>query len=229
MASQMTTDEDEIKHLTKESVLYFISQHAKNSTIKRSDFVKCILSDANRRTQNEVIKQTKDTLKKVYGLELIELNENVKYYMLVNDLEYNYNIPLNWPENEKNQQMLLLPILTVIFMNGGTISEMELWSFLKKLHIISDTSHVHEKFGNIDRILKKDFINQRYLVYEPIKNVNRQDNEEYIYEFRWGKRAEHEVSKEKILQHVSEIFECEITHFADQYAQINKENSSLHG
>lgn len=61
----MTTDEDEIKHLTKESVLYFISQHAKNSTIKRSDFVKCILSDANRRTQNEVIKQTKDTLKKV--------------------------------------------------------------------------------------------------------------------------------------------------------------------
>lgn len=43
--------------------------------------------------------------------------------MLVNDLEYNYNIPLNWPENEKNQQMLLLPILTVIFMNGGTISE----------------------------------------------------------------------------------------------------------
>lgn len=44
----------------------------------------------------------------------------------------------------------------------------ELWSFLKKLHIISDTSHVHEKFGNIDRILKK----VNFLFESFILNIN---------------------------------------------------------
>lgn len=63
--SQVPLNPDEVTRYVQESVLYFLSQHSKNSTIKRLDYAKAILTDTGRRMQNEVIKQTKKVLKLV--------------------------------------------------------------------------------------------------------------------------------------------------------------------
>ncbi|KAK7602186.1 hypothetical protein V9T40_009627 [Parthenolecanium corni] len=220
--SQVPLNPDEVTRYVQESVLYFLSQHSKNSTIKRLDYAKAILTDTGRRMQNEVIKQTKKVLKLIYGLAVIEIDENVKQYLLVNEIEHNPLVPPNWSESQKNEQALLLPVLAVIFMNGGSIPEGELWTFLLELKIISPSSRVHDKFGDIDRLLKKDLVAQRYLIYEPVRQVVDDDRDK-LYEFRWGIRAHSEVSNEKILRHVSEVLGREITDFAEQYAQVSSQ------
>lgn len=145
MASQLPLNQDEVDRYVQESVLYFLSQHSKNSTIKRADYAKAILTDTGRKMQNEVIKQTKKVLKmvcllehlfaksvillilvcyaQVYGLGVREIDESVKQYLLVNEVEHHPEVPLNWSESQKNEQALLLPVLSVIFMNGGSIPE----------------------------------------------------------------------------------------------------------
>ncbi len=65
MSSQALLDEREVVRKTTEAVSYFLTEHCKNATIKRSDLGKRVLGEANRRTQNEVIKRTKELLKKV--------------------------------------------------------------------------------------------------------------------------------------------------------------------
>lgn len=59
----------------------------------------------------------------VYGLGVQEIDENVKQYMLVNEVEHMPEFPLVWSESQKNEQTLLLPVLAIIFMNGGSIPE----------------------------------------------------------------------------------------------------------
>ncbi len=67
---------------------------------------------------------------------MVELDESSgKQYMLVNEIEYKPNVNLNWREEEKKHQTLLLPILSVIFMNGGAITEGKL-HFDHKLSIL---------------------------------------------------------------------------------------------
>lgn len=65
MSSQAPLNEEEVDRFTEESVLYFLSQHSKNATIRRPDYVKTVLTDTNRRMQNEVLKRTRSTLKRV--------------------------------------------------------------------------------------------------------------------------------------------------------------------
>lgn len=50
----------------------------------------------------------------------------------------------------------------------------------------------------------QDLVAQRYLIYEPVRQVVDDDRDK-LYEFRWGIRAHSEVSNEKILRHVSEV------------------------
>lgn len=43
--------------------------------------------------------------------------------MLINAVPWSEEVPLQWDLEERKRQTLLLPVLSVIFMSGGSITE----------------------------------------------------------------------------------------------------------
>lgn len=215
--TQLASDED-VERYVQECTLFFLHKQYGNVPVKRQEVVREILNDASRKTVNEVLKQTKQRLKEVHGFNLLETDDHAKSFILINEVPWNEEVQLRWNSEELRKQILLLPILSVIFMSGGSITEGKLMAFLRKLQIISLDSNTSSFFGDVEHILKKDFVNQRYLVFE--ESQNTQDNVDKVYEVKWGFRAKKEISKRKILEHVCQIYGCEVTTFAEQYAEV---------
>ncbi|MEQ2206635.1 hypothetical protein XENOCAPTIV_000900 [Xenoophorus captivus] len=80
---------------------------------------------------------------------------------------------------------LLFVILSVIFMKGGVVRESE---------------QKHEEFGDVRKTITDEFVRQRYLEYIRIPHT-----EPVEYEFRWGQRADVEVSKAQILVFMGQV------------------------
>lgn len=63
--TQMDVDDQDFDRLVQECSLYLLNKHTSNGPIKRTDIVKTLLYDVNRKTQNEAIKKAREVLKRV--------------------------------------------------------------------------------------------------------------------------------------------------------------------
>lgn len=64
----------------------------------------------------------------IYGVHLVELDEGVKHLMVVNAIESG-DPPINWKDDDRKHQAILLPILAFVFMNGGAAGESKYMKF----------------------------------------------------------------------------------------------------
>lgn len=53
----------------------------------------------------------------------METDDHAKSFILINEVPWSEEVQLRWNSEELRKQILLLPILSVIFMSGGSISE----------------------------------------------------------------------------------------------------------
>lgn len=58
-------EETEIERCAEQCVLYILSQHMKNSTIKRTDLVKAVIPDQSRKNVKSILDKAKRLLKAV--------------------------------------------------------------------------------------------------------------------------------------------------------------------
>lgn len=212
---------EQVDQKTAEVVQYFLVKDQKKIPIRRADIVKHVVKEY-RSIYPELIKRAAQTFDKVFGLKLVEIDTKNHLYILVNNLEAaEGESPINTPANPK--MGLLFVILSVVFMKGGAVRENLVWNILKKLRV--DPGEKHDEFGDVKKVILDEFVRQRYLEYVRIPHT-----EPVEHEFRWGQRAEIEVSKAKILEFMGELHEVEPQSWTQQYKEAHSsQNSSQPG
>lgn len=207
----------QVDQKTAEVVQYFLVKDQKKIPVRRADLVKHVMKDY-RNIYPEIMKRVTQTLDQVFGFKLVEIDTKNHIYILINKLEPVEGAPLdNSPTNPK--MGLLFVILSVIFMKRGSVKENVIWHTLKKLRV--DPGEKHEEFGDVKKLITDEFVRQRYLEYIRIPHT-----EPIEHEFRWGQRADMEVSKAKILEFMGELHDQEPQSWTQQYRDAHSTPSS---
>uniref|UniRef100_UPI0037E7BFAB necdin-like 2 n=1 Tax=Semicossyphus pulcher TaxID=241346 RepID=UPI0037E7BFAB len=202
----------QVDQKTAEVVQYFLVKDQKKVPIRRADLVKHVVKEY-RNIYPEIIKRAARTFDQVFGLKLVEIDTKYHLYILVNKLEAaEGDSPINTPANPK--MGLLFVILSVVFMKGGAVRENLIWNTLKKLG--ADPGEKHDEFGDVKKVVTDEFVRQRYLEYVRIPHT-----EPVEHEFRWGQRAEIEVSKAKILEFMGQLHEQDPQSWSQQYREAH--------
>ncbi|XP_013791154.1 non-structural maintenance of chromosomes element 3 homolog [Limulus polyphemus] len=136
-------------------------------------------------------------------MNLIELHSRPGLYLLLNDLDVKTEFSehtLNWSEEENGKTGLLFFILSLIFMNGNVVLDNVMWTTLKRLGLDHEVGP-HPLFGDIKKLVTQEFVRQQYMEYTRIPG-----SDPALYEFRWGPRAELELSKKELLEFVCYLY-----------------------
>lgn len=208
---------DQIDHKVAEVVQFILIKDQKKIPIRRADIGKHVIKDY-KHIYVEVMNRVCRTFEQVFGLKLVEIDLKQHIYILINKLEpiRGQTVSMH-PGNPK--MGLLFVILGVIFMKGGTIKENLVWNTLKKLRV--DLGEKHDEFGDVKKVVTEEFVRQKYLEYGKIPHT-----EPVEYEFRWGLRAEKEVSKLKLLEFVGEIFDQDPQSWTQQFREASTSETS---
>lgn len=193
---------EDLQTLIIDTVVFIISQDHSKHPIKRQDIVKNCLKEYGK-SFKMIMDEAKSIFKKVYGMDLVELelSTNNKQYMLINSLKMSNHVEnLMLSEEAEAQQILLLLILSNIFMSGGVVREDQMWKFLTDLDILGSRK-VHEYFGDVRKLVTVEFVRQMYIEYSRIP-----DSDPPKFQFRWGQRAEAEISHFELLKFVTKLY-----------------------
>ncbi|KAF4027223.1 hypothetical protein G4228_019488 [Cervus hanglu yarkandensis] len=185
--------------LTKKAgvLIHFLLQKFKmKQPIRKRDMLKLFHKRFKTRFP-EVLRRAAECMELAFGLELKEVKPNGHSYTLVSNLGLTNDgvLSSSWglPKNG-----LLMPLLSVIFLNGNRASEADVWEFLNILGIYDGKQHVI--FGDPRKLITEELVQQNYLVYRQIP-----DSDPLSYEFLWGPRAHAETNKMKVLEFVAKI------------------------
>ncbi|KAL4655473.1 hypothetical protein GN956_G5979 [Arapaima gigas] len=193
-----------------EVVQFILIKDQKKLPMKRADIVKHVIKEY-KNIYPEIMKRVNMKFEKVFGLKLVEIDAKNHAYILVNKLEQDPQQP-DLMSSGHPKTGLLFVILSVIFMKGGVVKESVVWNVLKKLRV--DQGEKHEEFGDVKKLVTEEFVRQRYLEYIRIPHTEPQE-----HEFRWGLRAEKEVSKVKMLEFVGQLHAQDPQVWTKQYKE----------
>ncbi|XP_047354412.1 non-structural maintenance of chromosomes element 3 homolog [Vespa velutina] len=179
-------------------IRYIFTVEKKKHVIQKVHIIKNILGGTTKNFR-QVIERVKSLLSQVFGYQLVDIGNGK--YILVNEIKN--SIPhLKFTKSIKAQQVLLFIILAHIFMYEDACTEETLWDFLRHLEIIKEDDFQHDYFGDIKKLVTMDFVGQQYLEKVAIYKGDSQK-----YEYKWGPRAEYEVSRRDILEFMSRVYE----------------------
>ncbi|XP_051947690.1 necdin-like 2 isoform X1 [Xyrauchen texanus] len=202
----------QIDRKVAEVVQFILIKDQKKIPIRRADVAKHVMKEY-KAIYPEVINRVRRTFEQVFGLKLVEIDSKNHIYILINKLEPVQNEPVSMrPGNPKTG--LLFVILSVIFMKGGVVKENVVWNTLKKLRV--DAGEKHDDFGDVKKVITDEFVRQKYLEYVKIPHTDPVE-----YEFRWGLRAEKEVSKLKLLEFVGELHDQDPQSWTQQFREAS--------
>ncbi|XP_076095313.1 non-structural maintenance of chromosomes element 3 homolog isoform X1 [Mytilus galloprovincialis] len=215
-------------------VQYLLIMDQKKIPIKKIDINKQVLKEFSK-TFPYMIKKAGEKLLKVFGIELIQLEDKLKgTYMLVNRIDTDVDeleeaghghilTPMKWPEEDNSKTGLLLVVLSLVFMNGEVMQDTHLWHTLRKLGIDQDMPH--EVFGDTKKLLTQEFVRQGYIEY-----IRQPNTDPAVYDFRWGQRARHEISKRTCLNFVCQLYDDrDPEQWTSQYAAVLEDEGVQNG
>ncbi|KAK6467259.1 necdin-like 2 [Huso huso] len=199
-----------------EVVQFILIKDQKKVPIKRADIVKHVVKEY-KNIYNEIMKRVSKTFEQVFGLKLVEIDVKHHCYILINKLEHVEDDNLSLGGSPKTG--LLLVILGIIFMRGGVVKESLIWSTLKKLRV--EPGERHEDFGDVRKLVVDEFVRQKYLEYVRVPHTDPVE-----FEFRWGLRAENQVSKRKVLEFFSKVQDQDPKIWASQYKEAEQSGAT---
>ncbi|KAF7411186.1 hypothetical protein HZH66_000082 [Vespula vulgaris] len=179
-------------------IRYIFTVEKKKHVIPKLHIVKSIL-EGSAKNFRQIIERVKSLLSQVFGYQLVDIGNGK--YILVNEIKN--NIPhLKFTKSIKAEQVLLFIILAHIFMYEDTCTEETLWDFLRHLEIVKEDNFQHDYFGDVKKLVTVDFVAQQYLEKAIVYKGESQK-----YEYKWGPRAEYEVSRRDVLEFMSRVYE----------------------
>lgn len=204
----------QIDRKVAEVVQFILVKDQKKIPVRRADIVKHVMKEY-RVIYSEVINRVIRTFQQVFGLKLVEIDAKNHIYILINKLEAGDTVSM-CPGNPKTG--LLFVILSIIFMKGGVVKENLVWNTLKKLRV--DPGEKHDEFSDVKKLVTDEFVRQKYLEYVRIPHT-----EPVEFEFRWGLRADIELSKLKLLEFVAELHDQDPQSWTQQFREASASES----
>nr|XP_004663733.1 melanoma-associated antigen B4-like [Jaculus jaculus] len=194
-------------------IQYLLYKHKMKEPITKGGMLKVI----NKRFKGqfaEILNKASERIQLVFGLEVKEVKPNSSLYTLLSKLDPgNASLVSGVPFPQNG---LLLPVLSVIFLNGNCASEEEMWQFLNILGIYDGISHFI--FGDVRNVITQDLVQEKYLVYRQVAK-----SDPFRYEFLWGPRAYAETSKMKVLEFLAKVNETIPRAFPSYYEEALRE------
>ncbi|XP_012494154.1 PREDICTED: melanoma-associated antigen B1-like [Propithecus coquereli] len=190
---------------------FLLEKYKKKEPIKKAEMLKAVNNKYEKHFP-EILKRASERLELVFGLDLKEeVNPSGQSYTLVSKLDLNDDGSLSgdgeFPKNE-----LLMPLLAVIFLNGNSATEEDIWEFLNVLGVYDGSRHLI--FGEPRKLITQDLVQEKYLVYQQVYN-----SDPPRYEFLWGPRAYAETSKMKVLEFLAKVYDTVPSAFPFHYEE----------
>ena len=198
--------------LTKKAgvLIHFLLQKFKmKQPIRKIDMLK-LFHKRFKTCFPEILSRAAECMELAFGLDLKEVKPNGHSYTLVSKLGLTNDVVLSnsWGLLKNG---LLMPLLSVIFLNGNGASEADVWEFLNILGIYDGKQPVF--FEDPRKLITEELVQQNYLVYRQIPNSNP-----LSYEFLWGPRA-HAETKMKVLEFLAKTDSTIPSAFPFHYAE----------
>ncbi|XP_066150975.1 melanoma-associated antigen D2 [Euwallacea fornicatus] len=180
-------------------VRYIICRTGDHLIISKSELYRNVIHKA-RGTYNEIMAKAQNILRNVYGYNLM-LCDKAKgkdnHYILSTILPHTKD-PSETEENlDDIHKVLILLVLSHIFMSNNTVSDSSLYAFLKDCGI--DVTLKHPLFGQVKDYINKVMVKEQYVLVE-IDDITKRTT------FKWGIRAEKEISKMAVLDFVCQMY-----------------------
>ncbi|XP_028620863.1 melanoma-associated antigen B4-like [Grammomys surdaster] len=191
-------------------VEYMLCKYKIKQPARRGEMLKVI----NKRFKNhfpDIFKKASHRLDMVFGIELKEVQPHGQTYTLVSKLDFQ-------DDGSESNEMgvpnrgILIPLLSVIYLNGYCAPEKEVWKFLNMLGVYDEVPHLI--FGNVRKLITEDLVQEMYLEYRQVP-----DSDPPSYEFLWGPRAYVESSKRRVLDFLVKISETMPSAYSSNYEQ----------
>ncbi|GAB1302944.1 Melanoma-associated antigen B4 [Apodemus speciosus] len=189
---------------------YMLCKYKVKQPMRKGEMLKVI----NRRFKEhfpEILKKASYRLDMVFGLELKEIQPHGQSYELVSKLDFqddgSGSSDLGLPTKG-----ILIPLLSVIYLNNYCAPEKEVWHFLNMLGVYDGVSHLI--FGDIRKLITEDLVQEQYLQYTQVPGSDPPS-----YEFLWGPRAYAETSQVKVVEFLAKINENMPGAYSSRYEQ----------
>ncbi|XP_007518898.1 melanoma-associated antigen B4-like [Erinaceus europaeus] len=181
-------------HLSRKEgmiVQLMLCKYTMQEPITKADMMK-LINKKSREHFPEIFRRASERLDIIFGLHLKKIKPTGHSYIVISNLELNED---GTPRRDSGcpKNGLLMPLLSMIFLNGNRASEEEIWKFLNMLGIFD--GKVHFIFGEPRKLITQDLVQKQYLEYRRVPH-----SQPPRYEFLWGPRAQAEISKMKVLE-----------------------------
>ncbi|XP_060232657.1 melanoma-associated antigen B4-like [Meriones unguiculatus] len=177
-------------------VEYMLCKYKIKQPAKRGEMLKVI----NKRFKEhfpEMLKKAAYRLDMVYGIEMKEDRPHGQSYVLVSKLDFRDDGSGSNTLGVPNRG-ILIPLLSVIYINGYCAPEEEVWRFLNMLGINDGVPHLI--FGDVRKLITEDLVEEKYLEYRQVPGTDP-----VCYQFLWGPRAYCECSKKRVTDFLDKI------------------------
>jgi len=217
--------EEDAEKMISDVVYFFLVEDQKKSLINRPDIMnKCGVNKKARAVQEYVMMKAKDKLMNIMGIRVkeVEGKKGGRSYILVNELAaaekaISY---LSISEKETARMGIIFSILGLIFMENGSVSEEDLFSFLERMGMSSNPELAEIFDGDVKKYINDVLVTKQHYLRKVKKECV---DAEQVFEYMWGDRADAEVKKSDVLKMVSDVFDCAPKMFNEQYEKVKNE------
>ncbi|KAM5292726.1 necdin [Ctenodactylus gundi] len=201
-----------------ELMWYVLVKDQKNMVIWFPDMVKDVIGSYKKWCRS-ILRRTSLILARVFGLHLRLISLHTMEFALVKALapEDLDRVALS---NRMPMTGLLLMILSLIYVKGRGARESAVWNVLRILGLRPWKKH--STFGDVRKLITEEFVQQNYLKYQRVPNVEPPE-----YEFFWGSRASQEITKMQIMQFLARVFKKDPQAWPSRYREALEEARAL--
>ncbi|XP_037368998.1 melanoma-associated antigen B16-like [Talpa occidentalis] len=195
-------------------VNFMLLKYKVKEPITKEEMLKTVIRGYGNRF-SELLLRASERMEMVFGLDVQEVDPINHRYVLLIKLGLTYDGMMSGEEGVPKTGILIL-VLGVIFMKGNRATEEEVWEVLSFTGVYPGVKHFI--FGETRKLITKDFVKEKYLVYQQAANSRSAESE-----FLWGPRAYAETTKMKVLEFLAKVHGTEPTSFPSQYEEALKD------
>ncbi|XP_036773843.1 melanoma-associated antigen B4-like [Manis pentadactyla] len=205
-ASIESTKDDPLTRRVEMLVQLLLSKYKMKEFIKKVDMIK-LINKRYREHFPEILSRAVAHVELVFGLELKKVRPNGGSYTFVSKLNYLDGSPSSgW---ELTRHGILMPLLSMIFLNGNRASREQVLQFLNMLG--NSDGRKHFIFRD-PRKLITELVEQNFLEYRHVRNSPIPCSE-----FLWGPSAHAITNKMQVLDLVAKVNGSTPTAFPQHY------------
>ncbi|XP_066211158.1 necdin [Saccopteryx leptura] len=201
-----------------ELMWYVLVKDQKRMIIWFPDMVRDVIGSYKKWCRS-ILRRTSLILARVFGLHLRLTSLHTMEFSLVKALE-----PEELDRVALSGRMpmtgLLLMILSLIYVKGRGARESAVWNVLRILGLRPWKKH--STFADVRKLITEEFVQQSYLRYQRVPHVEPPE-----YEFFWGPRATHEITKLQIMEFLARVFKKDPQAWPSRYREALEEARAM--